>query len=111
MVKHNPNHDPFKEVKFISPFAYETKRIPSPSLEPKPCPSGHPNIILDSGLDSTLIMHDISFEKENFCAMDIVFCTTCNYGDPNYPSILALKLFKRMVVDAFVYHKYCKSRS
>jgi hypothetical protein len=25
--------------------------------------------------------------------------------------ILVSKLFKRMVVDAFIYHKYCKSRS
>jgi hypothetical protein len=64
MAKHNPNHDPFEEVKFISSFAYEIERIPSPSLEPKPCPSGHPNVILDSGRDSTLIMHDRYFEKE-----------------------------------------------
>jgi hypothetical protein len=31
-----------------------------PSLEPKPYPSGHQNIVLDNGLDSTLILHDIS---------------------------------------------------
>jgi len=115
MAKHNPNNDPFEEVKFISPFvspklAYETEQSSSPSLEPKPCPIGHPNIVL-TGQDSTLIVHDVSFKKENFCAMDIVLSTTCNYKDPNHLSILVSKLFKRMVVDAFIYHKYCKSCS
>ena len=43
--------------------------------------------------------------------MDIVLSTACNYEDPNHLSILVSKLFKRMVVDAFVYHKYCKSHS
>jgi hypothetical protein len=43
--------------------------------------------------------------------MDVMFSIACNYRDPNYHSILILKLFKRMVVDAFVYHKYCKSHS
>jgi hypothetical protein len=55
-AKQQPNHNPFEEVKFISPLvspklAYETERSLSPSLEPKPCPFGHPN--------------------ENFRAMDI----------------------------------------
>ena len=48
MAKHHPNHDPFEEVKFISLFvspklAYEIEHTPSPSLEPRPCPSGNPN--------------------------------------------------------------------
>ena len=28
------------------------------------------------------------------------------YEDPNFLLILVCKLFKRMVVDAFIYHKY-----
>jgi hypothetical protein len=61
--KQQPNNNTFKEAKFISPFispklSYETKRVPSPSLEPKSCPSGHPNIVLDRGQDSTLIIHE-----------------------------------------------------
>ena len=36
---------------------------------------------------------------------------TCFYEDPNLLLILVHKLFKRMVVDTFIYHKYCKSRS
>jgi hypothetical protein len=52
--------DPFEETKFISLFvspriSSEIKyRVPT-SLEPKPCPSVHPNIVLDNGQDSTLI--------------------------------------------------------
>jgi hypothetical protein len=32
-----------------------------------------------------------------------------SYEDSNLLLILVCKLFKRMVMDAFVYHKYCKS--
>ena len=96
-----------------------------------------------------MIIHDVSFEKENLCAMDIptaltqeskendstaehenfsfkipqVSCSLleslefgllsvdCFYEDRNHLLILIVKLFRRMVVDAFVYHKYCKSNS
>jgi hypothetical protein len=76
MAKHYPNHDPFKELKFVSPFiplelSYEIERPSPPSLEPKPCPSRHQNVVLDSGQDSTLILHDVSFKKENFYVTDI----------------------------------------
>jgi hypothetical protein len=37
--------------------------------------------------------------------------TTCPYEDPNHLLIIVSKHFKRMVVDAYVYHKHCKSRS
>jgi hypothetical protein len=70
MAEHLPNHYPFEEAKFISPsvspkLACETERTPSPSLEPKSCPSSHPNVVLDSDQESTLILHD------RFCAMDM----------------------------------------
>jgi len=106
MAKHYPNHDPFEEVKFVTPFV-----SPSPLLEHKPCPSGHPNVVLNNGQDTTLTIHDVSYEKENICAMDTLLSTTCFYEDPNHLLILVFKLSKRMVVDIFVYHKYCKSRS
>ena len=145
---HHPNHDSFEEVKFVSSFishklSCETERIPSPSLEPKSCPSGHPNVVLDSDRDSTLILH------ERFCSMDmpkaptletkennsitehesfsfdtphiscshlespeiVVLSVACCYEEDNHPSLLVSKLFRRMVVDVFVYHKYCKSHS
>ena len=97
-AEHHPNNDPFEEVKFVIPF------VPSsPSLELKQCPSGHQNIVHDSGRDSTL-------KNGNFCAMDTLLSTTCFYEDPNHLLIFVSKHFKRMVVDTFVYHKYCKSR-
>ena len=155
-MEHLTNHDPFEEVKFISPFishrlSCEIEHPSTPSLELEPCPSGHQNIVLDSGQDSTLPLHNISCKKEN-SAMDIpvaptleskrkdstyehesfIFETpfdscsccsllespefvllraTCFYEDRNHLLILISKLFRRMVVDAYVYQKYCKSYS
>ena len=139
MAEHHLNNDLFGELKFTTLF------VPlSPSLELKTCPSGHLNIIFNSGLESI----NASLENKNSRAMDIhetltleskrrdsinehesfafetprVSCSLskspesitlsakCFYEDCNHLLILVSKLFKRMVVDAFVYHKYCKSR-
>jgi hypothetical protein len=35
---------------------------------------------------------------------------TSKYKDHNHSKIFICKMFRRMVVDAFVYHKFCKSR-
>ena len=148
MAEHYPNHNLSEEVKFISPFisprlSSETERPSPTSLEPKPCPSSHQNVVLDSGWESTIILHN-----ENSCDMDSLetptleskrrdsinehgsftfetFCISCSlskspefislsathfYKDPNLLLILICKLFKRMVVDAFIYHKYCRMR-
>ena len=73
MAKQHPNHDQFEEVKFTFPFIAhpcEIEHLSPLSLEPKPHPSGHQNVVLDSGRDSTLILHDISLKKENRYAMD-----------------------------------------
>ena len=43
--------------------------------------------------------------------MDILLSAICFHEDHNHLLILVSKLFKRMVVDAFVYHKYYKSHS
>jgi hypothetical protein len=137
MVKQQSNHNPFEQVRFISPFvspklACETKCASSPSLEPEPCPSGYLNIILG---------------KENFCAMDMpkaptletkknsanehenfsfeiphVLCSlsksptfvllSTSYTHENHNLLLLLlvhKLLRNMVVDAYVCHKYCRS--
>jgi hypothetical protein len=47
------------------------QRPSSPSLDLKPCSSGHQNVVLDKGRESTLILHSVSLEKENFYGMDI----------------------------------------
>jgi hypothetical protein len=40
----------------------------------------------------------------------ITLSATCFYEDHNHLLVLVYKLFRRMVVDAYIYHKYCKSR-
>jgi hypothetical protein len=102
MAEHHPNNDPLEEVKFVTPFV-----SPSPLLKIKQCPSGHPNIILNSGLHST----NVFLENKSFYAIDILLSATSFHEDHNHLSPLVCKLFKRMVVDVFIYHKYCKSRS
>ena len=154
-MKHLPNQNPFEEAKCLSPFvslellSHLCKtEYPSPSLEPKPCPSSHQKVVLDSCRDSMFIHHATSFKDKDACAMDMleaptletkmkfanehekssfeILCvpcslfgslefvsllTTCPYEDPNHLLILIHKLFKRMVADVFVYHKYSRSRS
>ena len=148
MAKQCPNHDLFEDVKFVSPFishelSCETKHPPSPSLVPRPCPSGQQNTILDSGRESAMILHNensyamdsletptleskrrdsinkhesFTFETPRIsCSLSktpefISLSTKCIYEDCNHLLILVSKLFKRIVVDAFVYHKYYKSR-
>jgi hypothetical protein len=139
MVEHHPNHDPLEETKFISPFvsprfSSETECPLLPSLEPEPCPSGYPNIVLenknfcamDIHVASTLETKEInsidkhesfSFETPHVsCSLlesleFILLKTTCPYEDPKLLLLLISKLFRRMVVDAFMYHKYCKSHN
>jgi len=110
MAKHHPNHDPFKEMKFkstvVSPnLACEIEGPSPPSLKPKLGPSSYPNVVLNSDLHSI----DVFLENKNFYAMDILFGATCFHEDHNHLLILLSKFFKRMAVDAFVYHKSCKS--
>jgi hypothetical protein len=47
--------------------------------------------------------HSAPLEFDTLCAMSM-------YEDHNHPKILNCKMFRRLVVDAFVYHKFCKSR-
>ena len=128
MAKHHPSHYLFEEVKFISPLvsprlSSETEHPPSPSLEPKPCPSGQNLCAMDNlgapilelkKNDSTNKHEGSSFETPHIsCSLLespelITLSATRFYKDHNY--LLVYKLFGRMVVDAYIYHKYCKSR-
>jgi hypothetical protein len=105
MVEHHPNNDLCEEVEFITPLI-----SPSSSLEPKSCPSSHPNFVLDYGQNSMLILHDKSLRNRKTCAIDMLLSTSRSYKEHKHLSLLIYKLFGRMAVDAYVYHKYCKSR-
>ena len=78
-VEHHPNNDPFEEVKFITPFI-----SPSPSLEPKPCPSGHQDVVLDSSQDGiSLVILFTKFKKASFFSVQI----NSNRAISNLPTI------------------------
>ena len=68
-------------------------------------------------MDSTDEHENFSFKiPQDSCSLleslKIIFPSiTSSYEDPNHLLILICKLFRKMVVDAFVYHKYCKSHS
>ena len=49
---------------------HETERSSSPSMKPKPCPSGLQNVVLIYHQETTQFLHDASLEKENLQAMD-----------------------------------------
>jgi hypothetical protein len=120
MAKQHHTHDPFEEVKFVSLFsspklAYEIERTPSPSLEPKPCPSGNPNKnsyamdsleapTLESERRNSINEHEsFTFETPRIsCSLskspEFVSCSAqCFYEDCNHLLILVSKLFKRLV--------------
>jgi hypothetical protein len=137
MAKHNPNYNLIEEAKFISPFVSprfpnETERPSSPSLKPKTCPSGQHDITLEKEnfwamdkleapnleleMNESTNEHEHSsfeFPRVSFSLLEspkfVVLSTTYSYEDHIHLMILVHKLFKRMVVDAYVYHKYCRS--
>jgi hypothetical protein len=152
----HPKHEVYEEVMFVSSFIssepivhlHETERPSSPSIKPKPCPSGPQNIVLVYHQETTRFLHDASLEKENLQATDKLETSTlederkhstnehesfsfkipqdsCSHKespescsisttslceDHNHLPVLISNMFRRMVVDAYIYHKYCKSR-
>ena len=118
-------------MKFISPFisprlSSETEHPSPTSLEPKPCPFGQNLCAMDNLGAPTLELkkNDSTNEHESFsfetphvsCSLlesleFVVLSTACCYEEDNLPSLLVAKLFRRMIVDVFVYHKYYKSHS
>ena len=123
MAKHHPSHYLFEEVKFISPLvsprlSSETEHPPSPSLEPKPCPSGQNLCAMDNLGAPTLELkkNDSTNEHEGFsfetprvsCSLLespelIMLSATCFYEDHDHLLVLVHKLFRTLVVDAYVY--------
>jgi hypothetical protein len=135
MAKDNPNHNPVGEVKFIClfishPCEAEHPSSPLPGLEP--CPSGQHDITLEKEnllamdkLETSTIeleMNNSTNEHESpsfefshvscsvLASLELITLSTiCFHEDHRHISLLVYKLFRRMVVDAYVYHKYCRS--
>ena len=67
--------------------------------------------------DSTIEHESFSFDTPHISCSHlespeiVVLSVACCYEEDNHPSLLVSKLFRRMVVDVFVYNKCCKSRS
>ena len=68
--------------------------------------------------------NDSTIEHESFCFKTphvsrsrleslefVVLSAACCYEEDNHASLLISKLFRRMVVDVFIYHKFSKSHS
>jgi hypothetical protein len=64
--------------------------------------------------DSANEHEDISFKlTQKSCSLkespeSVSLSTMCSCKDHNHLSPLSRKMFRRLVVDAFVYHKHCK---
>ena len=138
MAKLLPNQNTFEEVKFVNPFFSQSpllkhKTCPTghtniifnngldsidASLESE---NSH---AMDTRETPTLEFkrRDSTNEHESFtfntphvsCSISkypefVSLSITCFYEGHNHLSLLVYKLFGRMVADAYVYHKYCKS--
>jgi hypothetical protein len=115
MVKQHSNHDPFEEVKFISPFissklSCENECSSPPSLEPKPCPSDHQNIVLDNGQESTSILHNVSLENKNFYAMDALEAPTLESKRKDSTTGMEASLLKPLKIHVQFWSLHSSSR-
>jgi hypothetical protein len=78
-----------------------------------PCAMDIPKIkTLESERKNSTNEHESFFFEESFSHKESLesapLCTTCSYGAHNHLLILVYKMFRSMVVDAFVYRKHCK---
>jgi hypothetical protein len=134
----HPNNDPFGEVKFITTFiplspSLELKTCPSShpnivfksgldsidaSLENKNSRAmdiGETPTLESKRRDSVDNHESFTFETPHVsCSISkypefVSLSITCFYEGHNHLLILVYKLFKRMLMDAYIYHKYCKS--
>ena len=133
------DHDLLEEVKFVSLFVssnpishlYETEQPPSPSSKIKPCPSGPmfhfeslekenfcamdlPQTLESKTEESTNKHETFEFPQDSCPNKDSPEFTslraTCSHQVSNHLLNFPSKMYKRVVVDAFVYRKHSKFR-
>ena len=111
----------------------EIEQLPSPSSKFKPCPSGPMSHIeslkeenlcamdlphtstLESKRENSTNKHENSEFPQDLCSHketpeSISLSATCSYQDHNHLLILPSKMYRRVVVNAFVYRKHYKFR-
>ena len=139
IVEHRVDHILLVEVKFVSPFVstkhishlHETERPPSPSSEFKPCPSGPmfhskspeeenfcaidlPQTLESKTKNSTNKHETFEFPQDSCPNKDslefILLRATCSHQDSNHLLNSPSKMYRRVVVDAFVYRKHSRFR-
>jgi hypothetical protein len=84
-----------------SPRAIEFCEAPTLESEGKDSTDEHRSFILE------IPQEPCSFNASPQSGM---VCASSTHEDCNHLKYLSCKIFKRLVVDAFVYHKYCKFR-
>ena len=133
------DHDLLEEVKFISLFIssnpishlYETEQPPSPSSKFKPCPSSpmfHFESIEKENFCAMDLPQTLESKTENYTNWHENFefhqdscphkktpesispSATCSHQDSNHLLNSPSKMYRRMVVDAFVYRKHSRFR-
>ena len=133
------DHDLLEEVKFISLFIssnpifhlYETEQPPSPSSKIKPCPSGPmfhfeslekenfcamdlPHTLESKTEESTNWQENFEFPQGSCPHKEtpesISPSATCSHQVSNHLLNFPSKMYKRVVVDAFIYHKHSRFR-
>ena len=117
----------------------EDERSSPPSTKFEPVPDGLEFVVLDLDRDTTMTFHDASLEMESQWAMELrchgtnehgssafdilqkpcsfnatpessIFSAPCTHEDYNQLKVLFCKIFRRLVVDIYVYRKYCRFR-
>ncbi|CAN6372693.1 unnamed protein product [Urochloa humidicola] len=117
------------EVAFFAPEEYkleetilrcEDERSSSPLTEFELLPPSPHCVVLDHDRESTFSFRDKSLNMENPWAMEDCEVPTLGskestmlhapsmHEDYNHLMVLFYKRFRRLVVDAYVYHKHCK---
>ena len=99
--------NPFVEChrqQMINEYVWSMNILEGPTLESKKEDhvDEHQSYILEEPQD--LRFHEKSLES-------IFPSTNCTYESCNHPMLIFYHILERMVVDAFVYHKYSKARS
>ena len=93
MISHN------ESLEMENPWAIEFCEAPTLESEVKDSINEHGSFIL------VIPQEPCSF---NTSPESCMFCAPSTHEDCNYLKVLSFKTFRRPVVDAYVYHKYCK---